>query len=188
MSRSEPPPEPTSTEPEIGTKSVPQGHHPNSRKNLAGGPGRPPGSRDRFSKEAIANFVNQYRNDLAADWDKHGEQFIAKCREMFPQIYATMQRMRIEDELTRVQADAGPITITWAATPTPPPTAPEPPQQLTYKPPSAPADLTPADWSILMSVLELLKRTVPSNDDRPPAEIFDVLRKALLEHFREKDQ
>jgi hypothetical protein len=178
------PPEPTHTEPENGAKTG-KGHHPNSRKNLLpSGPGRSKGSRNRFSKEAVARFVDQYRADLAADWDKHGDQFIAKCREFFPQVYATMQRMRIEDELSRAQADAtGPITITWATQAEPPPIERELPRQLTYKPPSVPADLTPADWSVLMRVLELLKRTVPSNDDRPPAEIFGVLRKALLAHF-----
>jgi hypothetical protein len=61
-----------------------------------------------------------------------------------------------------------------------------PPKQLVYRQPEMPADLSPADWSILMSVLELLKRTVPSNDNRPPGEIFEVLRKALLAHFADK--
>jgi hypothetical protein len=137
-----------------------------------------------FSKEAIERFVAQYRNDLAADWDKHGEQFIAGCRERFPQIYATMQRMRIEDELSRTQVDAGAITISWATEPVPPPpVSREPPRQIEYKPPSMPADLTPQDWSVLMGVLDQIKRTIPSNSDTPPAEVFEVIRKALLAHF-----
>jgi hypothetical protein len=136
----------------------------------------------------VARFVDQYRADLAADWDKHGEAFIAKCREFYPQIYGTMQRMRIEDELTRAQqaGASGPITITWATNATPPPIVREPPRQLEYKPPSAPADLTPADWSVLMRVLEQIKRTIPSSSDTPPAEVFEVIRKALLAHFADK--
>jgi hypothetical protein len=182
------------TEPETVAKpsrprSRPGHRHPNTLANLKrnAGPGRPKGSRNKFSQEAIARFVDQYRNDLAADWDKHGEQFIAKCREMFPQIYATMQRMRIEDELSRVQNNAGPITIQWAATESaPPPQTAEPPRQIPYKPPEMPADLKPQDWSVLMQVLEQIKRTIPSNSDAPPAEVFEVIRKALLAHFADK--
>jgi hypothetical protein len=49
-----------------------------------------------------------------------------------------------------------------------------------------PADLSPADWSVLMQVLEQIRRTIPSNSDSPPAEVFDVIRKALLAHFADK--
>jgi hypothetical protein len=37
----------------------------------------------------------------------------------------------------------------------------------------------------MLEVLELIKRTVPTNDERPPEEIFGVIREALLAHFRE---
>jgi len=47
-----------------------------------------------------------------------------------------------------------------------------------------PADLTEQDWSIMLEVLELVKRTVPTNDERPPAEIFAVMKAALMENFR----
>jgi hypothetical protein len=54
--------------------------------------------------------------------------------------------MRIEDELSRTQADGGAITISWATEESAPPPVPrEPPKQLEYKPPSMPADLSPAD-------------------------------------------
>jgi hypothetical protein len=44
-------------------------------KNLKrdAGPGRSHGSGNKFSQETVARFVAQYRNDLAADWSKHGE-------------------------------------------------------------------------------------------------------------------
>jgi hypothetical protein len=61
---------------------------------------------------------------------------------------------------------------------------PKPPKQITYKKPELPADLTEQDWSIMLEVLELVKRTVPTNDERPPEEIFGVIREALLAHFR----
>jgi hypothetical protein len=147
------------------------------------GPGRSHGSRNKFSKEAVARFVDQYRADLAADWSKHGAAFVEKCRELYPQVYATMQRMRLDDELSRAQADTtGPITFTWATNATPPPIEREPPRQLEYRKPE-PGALSPQDWAALMPVLELIKRTIPSNSDTPPAEVFDVIRKALLAHF-----
>ena len=38
----------------------------------------------------------------------------------------------------------------------------------------------------MLQVLESIKRTIPSNSDSPPAEVFEVIRTALLEHFREE--
>ena len=35
----------------------------------------------------------------------------------------------------------------------------------------------------MLEVLELVKRTVPTNDDRPPEEIFGVMKAALMAHF-----
>jgi hypothetical protein len=32
---------------------------------------------------------------------------------------------------------------------------------------------------------ELIKRTIPTNSDRPPEEAVEVIRKALLDHFAE---
>jgi hypothetical protein len=65
------------------------------------------------------------------------------------------------------------------------PGEPPPPKQIEYRKPELPADLTEADWSIMLEVLELVKRTVPSNNERPPEEIFGVMKQALLAHFRE---
>jgi hypothetical protein len=36
---------------------------------------------------------------------------------------------------------------------------------------------------VLVGLLELVKRTVPTNSDEPPAAVFEVIRKALLAHF-----
>jgi hypothetical protein len=182
------------TEPETVAKpsrprSRPGHRHPNTLKNLKrdAGPGRPKGSRNRFSQEAIARFVDQYRADLAADWDKHGGEFISRCRETLPQIYATMQRMRLEDELSRGQAGAGAIQISWLANDAPsaePPPAREPPRQLTYKAPELPGDLTPADWQKLLAILEVVKRVAPS--DAAPTEVLEVVRTSLLSHFADR--
>jgi hypothetical protein len=84
--------------------------------------------------------------------------------------------------------DAAPqgLTISWMQTdaaPVPPPPR-EPPKQLVCRQPE-PGALTAADWAALMPVLDLIKRTIPSNSDTPPAEIFEIIRKALLAHFKE---
>jgi hypothetical protein len=76
------------------------------------------------------------------------------------------------------------LTIRWQSSPTPVEPPPPPPKQIEYRKPELPADLTEQDWSIMLEVLELVKRTVPTNDDRPPEEIFGVMKAALLEHFR----
>ena len=72
------------------------------------------------------------------------------------------------------------LTIRWQSSPDP---VVQPPEQIAHRKPGLPADLSEQDWSIMLEVLELVKRTVPANDERPPAEIFGVMRKALLAHF-----
>jgi hypothetical protein len=42
------------------------------------------------------------------------------------------------------------------------------------------ASVPQQDWAVLLPTLELIKRTILSNSDQPPAEIFDMKRKALL--------
>jgi hypothetical protein len=37
-----------------------------------------------------------------------------------------------------------------------------------------------SDWSLLLEVLQLIKKTIPTNSDRPRAEVLEVVRKALL--------
>ena len=40
---------------------------------------------------------------------------------------------------------------------------------------------------MLLPTLELIKRTILPNSDQPPAEIFEIMRKALLEYFRKPE-
>ena len=39
----------------------------------------------------------------------------------------------------------------------------------------------------MLDLIDLVKRTVPTNDDRPPKEILSVMREALLAHFRKQE-
>jgi hypothetical protein len=84
-----------------------------------------------------------------------------------------------------------PLTISWIKHDAPDPEAPPsrpppPPKQLTYQPVPPPADLSAEDWSTLDEILALTKRTIPSDGDTAPAEVLEVLRKALLDHFAAK--
>jgi hypothetical protein len=47
-----------------------------------------------------------------------------------------------------------------------------------------PGDLTQEDWSLLSEVLNLIRRTIPTDDNSPPERIFRIIREALLMHFR----
>jgi hypothetical protein len=88
----------------------------------------------------------------------------------------------------RVEAEAGslegPVTITWLASdPAPIAPAPAPPKLIEYKRPELPADLTEAEWSKLLQILEVAKRVAPS--DSVPGDVLEVIRKALLAHYAE---
>jgi hypothetical protein len=89
----------------------------------------------------------------------------------------------------RVEAEAasleGPITFSWIKSDPVVEPAPAPPLQIEYKRPELPCDMTDQDWSVMLQVLEAIKRTIPTNSDSPPAEVFEVIRKALLAHFEE---
>ena len=88
----------------------------------------------------------------------------------------------------RVEAEAGslgPISISWSDPVVEPP--PPAPRQLTFQPPKLPGDLSTEDWVVMGEVLSLIKATIPTNADLPPAEVFAVLKAALLEYSRKDD-
>jgi hypothetical protein len=88
----------------------------------------------------------------------------------------------------RVEAEAGslegPLTIKWLDSDKAPPVAPAPPKQITYQKPELPADLTEAEWSKLLQILEVAKRVAPS--DSVPSEVLEVIRQALLAHYKDE--
>jgi hypothetical protein len=78
----------------------------------------------------------------------------------------------------------GPPTISWIDSDKAPiAPEPQPPKQITYQKPELPADLSERDWSVLVSLLETVKRTIPSNSDDPPETVFAIMRDALLAHY-----
>jgi hypothetical protein len=121
--------------------------------------------------KAMIDHANVQRARLAADSIKW---LVGKWA---PRTYGDKPQLEQESQA---------ITIQWQATdPPPPPIERKPPRQLTYKQ-LEPGSLTQQDWAALMPVLDLIKRTIPSNSDTPPSEVFGVIRKALLEHFADK--
>jgi hypothetical protein len=153
-----------------------------------------------YAREAQAHYYADLIRDVA--FDDSGDFFVEDGRTVTD--HARVQRARLKvdtlkwlaarfnkaysDKAITEAPPQEPIVIRWArrdSEPVPPPEKRQPPRQITYQKPTLPADLTERDWSVMLEVLELVKRTIPTNSDSAPEEIFGVLRKALLEHFRE---
>ena len=124
--------------------------------------------------KAVADHARVQRHKLQIDVLKF------RAMKLLPRIYGDKPAPEAER--------AEPLVISWLERTIVDPNAapPEPARQIEYHKPQLPGDLTEADWSIMLDVLELVRRTVPTNDDRPPEEIFGVMREALLAHFREQ--
>jgi hypothetical protein len=99
--------------------------------------------------------------------------------KLWPRIYGD----RPEPEASESQT----LSISWIESDKAP-IAPEPapPKQITYQKPELPADLSERDWSVLVSLLETVKRTIPTNSDDPPELVFGIMRDALLAHYKDE--
>jgi hypothetical protein len=129
--------------------------------------------------------------DLIVDGDRvvAGHHVVQRARLKVDTVKWVMSKLAPKKygDRPQVEEESKTLTISWQAVETPPPVAPEPPKQIEYRKPELPGDLTEADWSVLMSVLELVKSAIPSNDQSPPREIFGIMKAALLQYFRQKD-
>ena len=123
---------------------------------------------DGSRSKAVANHAKVQRDRLKVDSLK----WITS--RLFPKRYGDKTESLGQNDQPKQ------ITFRWQTKREPP----ESPRQVTHQRAEPPADLTERDWSVLLQLLELVKRTVPTNDDRPPEEIFGVMREALLAHFR----
>jgi hypothetical protein len=157
--------------------------------------------RDRYARarEAQAHYYFELIRDIAFDDD--GDFFIENGKMVAD--HARVQRARLKVDalkwtssklLPRIYGDkpapeaerAEPLVISWIERTIVDPKPPEPPRQLEYHKPQLPGDLSETDWSVMLELLELVKRLVPTNGNHLPAEIFGVMREALLAHFREQ--
>jgi hypothetical protein len=159
------------------------------------------GFRDRYAqaREALMDWYSEEilkiafddSGDLIIDGDRviSGHHVVQRARLKVDTVKWVMSKLHPGRYGERpVEASLqGPLTISWLESDKAPPIAPEPqpPKQITYQKPELPADLSDWDWSVMLQVLEAIKRTIPTNSDSPPAEVFEVIRKALLDHFRD---
>jgi hypothetical protein len=139
--------------------------------------------------EEILRIAFDDSGDLIIDGDRvmSGHHVVQRARLKVDTVKWVMSKLhpgRYGDRVA-VEADSGPIQITWLQTEADaaPPIAPAPPKQLTYQKPELPADLSEADWSKLLQILEVAKRVAPS--DSVPNEVLEVIRSALLTHYAE---
>jgi hypothetical protein len=127
---------------------------------------------DGNRSKAVANHAKVQRDRLKVDSLK----WITS--RLFPKRYGD------KTELLGQNDEPQQLTISWQtkrAILEPP----DPPRQIAHQRPELPADLTERDWSVMLEVLELVKRTIPTNSDSAPSEVFEVIRKALLARFAE---
>ena len=122
--------------------------------------------------KTVANHAKVQRDRLKVDSLK----WIAS--RLFPKRYGDKMELLGQDG-----GSSSTLTISWLESDKAPPVAPAAPKQITYQKPELPADLSDRDWSVLVSLLETVKRTIPSNSDDPPELVFGIMRDALLAHY-----
>ena len=149
---------------------------------------------DWFAEE-ILRIAFDDAGDLIIDGDKvmAGHHVVQRAKLKVDALKWVMSKLHPKRYGNDPVEDSGPqaMTISWqkidrVIVDPQAPKPPEPPRQIPYRKPELPADLSEQDWSVMLQVLELVKRVIPTNSDSPPAEVFEVLRKALLEHFCEE--
>jgi hypothetical protein len=142
-------------------------------------------------QEEILRIAFDDSGDLIIDGDRvmNGHHVVQRARLKVDTVKWVMSKLAPKKYGDRLVPDEEPKTlkIQWLSQPDPAVQPPAPPRQIEYRKPELPADLTEADWSVMLELLEMVKRTIPTNSDKPPEEIFGVMKAALLEHFRAVD-
>ena len=142
-----------------------------------------------FYAEQILSIAFDDSGDLIIDGDKTiaGHHVVQRARLKVDSLKWIASRLFPKRYGDKPQEEAAPqqLTISWQTGPATdlPDGIRQAPKQIVYQPRSLPGDLSEEDWSTLHDVLDLIKRTIPSDDESPPALIFDVIRHALLRHF-----
>ena len=133
---------------------------------------------DGDRSKTVANHAKVQRDRLKVDSLKW------TCSRLFPKRYGDKMELLGQDS-----GSSSTLQIKWLDSDhQAPPIAPEPapPKQITYQKPELPADLSERDWSVLVSLLETVKRTIPTNSADPPELVFGIMRDALLAHYAEE--
>jgi hypothetical protein len=122
--------------------------------------------------KTVANHAKVQRDRLKVDSLK----WIAS--RLFPKRYGDKMELLGQDG-----GSSSTLTISWLESDKAPPVAPPEPKLIEDRKPELPADLSERDWSVLVSLLETVKRTIPSNSDDPPELVFRIMRDALVAHY-----
>jgi hypothetical protein len=158
------------------------------------------GFRDRYARareqlmdwysEEILRIAFDDSGDLILNGDRPiaGHHVVQRARLKVDTVKWVMSKLhpgRYGDRPAIDADDGKQITFSWIKSDPVVEPAPAPPKQIEYKRPELPADLTEAEWSKLLQILEVAKRVAPS--DSVPADVLEVIRKALLAHYAEDD-
>jgi hypothetical protein len=143
-------------------------------------------------QEEILRIAFDDSGDLIIDGDRvmSGHHVVQRARLKVDTVKWVMAKLAPKKYGDRPEDNAE-KTVTWLVNTgvlragEEPVNPPEPPRQITYQKPVPPADLSDQAWSVLAELWELIARTIPSDSDRPPEEIFGVMRDALKAHFRD---
>ena len=140
--------------------------------------------------EEILKIAFDDSGDLIIDGDRvmSGHHVVARARLKIDTVRWIMAKLhpgKYGDKATLLDNNSGPITISWLPSdPAPVAPEPQPPKQIAYQKPELPADLSEAEWSKLLQILEVAKRVAPS--DSLPGDVLEVVRKALLAHYADE--
>jgi hypothetical protein len=98
-------------------------------------------------------LTNKLVTDLSETWHKHGPQILEKMAIRHP------------DQLARMAYATLPKDILVSVE-----------RQI-------PGNLSPEDWALLQTVLDLIRDNVPAGTDAAPAEVLNVIAMALRIHY-----
>jgi hypothetical protein len=121
----------------------------------------------RIADDSSQDFFVEDRNGKSVVVPDHARVHRDRLRVDARKWFLAKRDAKKYGDRLELEASGEPIKISWLQTDQAPPVAPEPQRLIEYRKPELPADLSERDWSVLVSLLETVKRTIPSNSDEP---------------------
>jgi hypothetical protein len=137
----------------------------------------------RIADDSSQDFFVEDRNGKSVVVPDHARVHRDRLRVDARKWFLAKRDAKKYGDKLELEASGEPVVFSWIASDPKPIEVPQPPKQITYQEPELPADLSEGDWSKLLQILEVAKRVAPS--DSVPGDVLEVIRKALLAHFRE---
>jgi hypothetical protein len=135
----------------------------------------------RIADDSSQDFFIEDRNGKSVVVPDHARVHRDRLRVDARKWFLAKRDAKKYGERVEADSDSGPLSITWIEPDKASPVSPAPPALIEYKRPELPADLTEAEWGKLLQILEVAKRVAPS--DSVPADVLEVIRRALLKHY-----